>query len=253
MKVLIIEDETAASENLMVMLHEIDSSIEVLQVLESVEQTVRWLNANEAPDLIFMDIHLSDGSAFSLFDMIDVKTPIVFTTAYDKYALEAFTVNSIDYLLKPIKTAELIRALDKYNRWTKHDVLEYVEKMLSLRSGNSGQTVYKNSLLVPFRDKLLPVNVDDIACFYSTERKMQIYLKNGDVLEYNKSLDSVISMLDPNKFFRANKQYIIAKDSVKDIVIWFDNRLLVRLPVTLPEPLFVSKNKASEFKNWMTV
>lgn len=185
--------------------------------------------------------------------MIDVKTPIVFTTAYDKYALEAFTVNSIDYLLKPIKTAELIRALDKYNRWTKHDVLEYVEKMLSLRSGNSGQTVYKNSLLVPFRDKLLPVNVDDIACFYSTERKMQIYLKNGDVLEYNKSLDSVISMLDPNKFFRANKQYIIAKDSVKDIVIWFDNRLLVRLPVTLPEPLFVSKNKASEFKNWMTV
>lgn len=252
MKVLIVEDETVASENLIAMLQEIDSSIEVLQVLESVEQTVRWLGANDEPDLIFMDIHLSDGSAFALFDVMEVHTPIIFTTAYDQYALDAFAVNSIDYLLKPIKTTELKRAFDKYKRWSKPDILAYVEKMMKLQPERSVQGC-KNSLLVPFRDKLLPVSVSDIACIYSTERKTQIFMKNSETLEYNKSLDSIISVLDPNKFFRANKQYVVAKDCVKDIVIWFDNRLLVRLPVNLPEPLFVSKNKASEFKNWMTL
>lgn len=251
MKVLIIEDETAASENLTVMLQEIDSTIEVLQVLESVEQTVKWLNTNDAPDLIFMDIHLSDGSAFALFDVMDVQTPIVFTTAYDQYALDAFAVNSIDYLLKPIKTTELTRALDKYKRWSKTDILEYMEKVMRLSPANSANE-YKNSLLVPFRDKLIPVNLDDVVCFYSTERKTQIYMKDNSVLDYNKSLDSIMCNFDPNKFFRANKQYIISKESVKEIVIWFDSRLLIKLPVEVPEPLFVSKNKASEFKNWMT-
>lgn len=253
MKVLIVEDETAASENLIVMLQEVDSTIEVLQVLESVEQSVKWLGANEEPDLIFMDIHLSDGSAFALFDAVEVSTPIIFTTAYDQYALDAFAVNSIDYLLKPIKMAELVRALDKYKRWTKPDVMEYVEKMLRLAPAKAGQAVYKSSFLVPFRDKLLPVSVDDIVCFYSTDRKTQMFLKDGQSLDYNKSLDSIMGGLDPNRFFRANKQYVVAKDAVMDIVIWFDNRLVVRMPVQLPEPLFVSKNKAAEFKNWMTL
>lgn len=253
MKVLIVEDETAASENLMVMLQEVDSTIEVLQVLESVEQSVKWLGANEEPDLIFMDIHLSDGSAFALFDAVEVSTPIIFTTAYDQYALDAFAVNSIDYLLKPIKMAELVRALDKYKRWTKPDVMEYVEKMLRLAPAKPGQAVYKSSFLVPFRDKLLPVSVDDIVCFYSTDRKTQMFLKDGQSLDYNKSLDSIMGSLNPNRFFRANKQYVVAKDAVMDIVIWFDNRLVVRMPVQLPEPLFVSKNKAAEFKNWMTL
>ncbi len=252
MKVLIVEDETAASENLTVMLQEIDNTIEVLHVTESVEQTYKWLCANEAPDLIFMDIHLSDGSAFALFDQTDVQTPIVFTTAYDQYALEAFRVNSIDYLLKPIKTDELARALDKYRRWSKTDVMEYMEKVMRLSPGYRGQSEYKNSILVPYKDRLIPVNLDDVVCFYSTERKTQVFMKDNTMLDYNKSLDSIICSLAPNRFFRANKQYIVAKDYVREIVIWFDNRLLVQLPVKIPEPLFVSKNKASEFKNWMT-
>jgi DNA-binding LytR/AlgR family response regulator len=252
MKVLIIEDETTASENLMAMLKEIDPSIEVLHVLESVQQTVRWLSTNPAPDLMFMDIHLSDGSAFTLFDQMDVQTPIVFTTAYDQYALDAFAVNSIDYLLKPIKTSELTRALEKFKKWGKADVIAYLEQMMKLRPGAKETHEYNQLLLIPYRDKLLPVNMDEVACIYSSDRKTQVYLKNKKVLDYNRSLDSIIGSLDPTLFFRANKQYIVARDCVKEIVIWFDSRLLLKLPIELPEPLFVSKNKAAEFKNWMT-
>jgi DNA-binding LytR/AlgR family response regulator len=234
------------------MLKEIDPSIVVMHVLESVQQTVRWLGANPAPDLMFMDIHLSDGSAFTLFDQMNVETPIVFTTAYDQYALDAFAVNSIDYLLKPIKTSELTRALEKFKRWGKADVMGYLEKMMKLRPGTRQGSDYKQSLLIPSKDRLLPVNVDNVACFYSTDRKTQVYLKNKRVMVYNRSLDSIIGSLDPACFFRANKQYIVARDCVREIVIWFDSRLLLKLPVELPEPLFVSKNKAAEFKNWMT-
>ena len=250
MRVLIIEDETAASENLIAMLQEIDSEIEVLQVLESVQQTVRWLSSHPPPDLIFMDIHLSDGSAFTLFQEMEVTVPIVFTTAYDQYALDAFTVNSVDYLLKPIKTSELTRALDKFKRWTQSDVMDYLQRMMKMRPAGSGN--YTTSLLVPVKDKLVPVSMDDVVCIYSTDRKTQIYLKSGQMMLYSRSLDSIAGGLDPSKFFRANKQYIVARDCVKEIVVWFDSRLLVSMPIELPEPLFVSKNKAAEFKNWMT-
>ena len=184
MKVLIIEDETTASENLVEMLKEIDPSIEVLHVLESVQQTIRWLSTNPAPDLIFMDIHLSDGSAFTLFSQIDVQTPIVFTTAYDQYALDAFTVNSIDYLLKPIKMVELTRALEKFKKWGKTDVIAYLEQMMKLHPEGQKATGYKQALLIPNKDKLLPIKTEDVACIYSTDRKTQVYLKNKKVLDY---------------------------------------------------------------------
>ena len=252
MRVLIVEDETAASENLIAMLHEQDASIEILDVLESVQQVERWLNAHPDPDLIFMDIHLSDGLAFSLFDRMEVKTPIIFTTAYDQYALNAFSVNSMDYLLKPVKTRDLKRALDKFNRWSQPDMMAYVQRMMGLANeGAPKKDTYKSILLVTLRDKLMPVDVSEIACIYSTERKTVIYKKNGDTLPFNKSLDAIITSLNPKEFFRANKQYIVARDAVLELVAWFDNRLLVHLPIDLPEPMYVSKNRASEFKNWM--
>lgn len=251
MKILIVEDETAASENLIAILQEIDSSIEILHVLESVQQTVRWLGSNPAPDLIFMDIHLSDGSAFTLFDMMDVHTPIIFTTAYDRYALAAFAVNSIDYLLKPIKTSDVIRSLDKFKRLTKTDVISYLQNMVALKTSRQEEE-YNTSILVPTRDKLVPVSLDDVVCFYSKDRNTQVYLKDSRVFQFNRTLDSIINSVDPSRFFRANKQYIVAKDSVKEIVIWFDSRLRLNMQIELPEPLFVSKNKAAEFKIWMT-
>ena len=250
MKVLIIEDETAASEDLIAILHEIDEDIEVLDVLESVKQTVRWLRANPAPDLIFMDIHLSDGSAFTLFQEIEVETPIIFTTAYNQYAIDAFNVNSIDYLLKPIKISDMTRALEKFRRLTSNDVMAYLQRVVSL--GKTHTEGYVSSLLVPVRDKLVPVDVNNVVCIYNTDHKTQIILSDGRNISYGKSLDAIMLSLDPMKFYRANKQYIVSRSYIKEIVIWYDNRLLINMELELPEPLYVSKNKASEFKNWMT-
>ena len=123
--------------------------------------------------------------------------------------------------------------------------------MMKMKPANVSND-YTTSLLVPVKDKLVPVSMDDVACIYSTDRKTQIYLKSGQMMIYNRSLDSIIGGLDSTRFFRANKQYIVARDCVKEIVVWFDSRLLVSMPIELPEPLFVSKNKAAEFKNWMT-
>lgn len=250
MKVLIIEDETAASEDLIAILHEIDENIKVLDVLESVRQSVRWLRANPAPDLIFMDIHLSDGSAFTLFQEIEVETPIIFTTAYNQYAIDAFNVNSIDYLLKPIKISDMTRALEKFRRLTSNDVMAYLQRVVSL--GKTHTEGYVSSLLVPVRDKLVPVGVNNVVCIYNTDHKTQIILSDGRNISYGKSLDAIMLSLDPMKFYRANKQYIVSRSYIKEIVIWYDNRLLVNMKLELPEPLYVSKNKASEFKNWMT-
>ena len=248
MRVLIVEDETAAVDNLEYLLYKVDRAIEIAAVTESVEQTQQWLMHNHA-DLIFMDIHLSDGSAFSLFDHIKVSTPIIFTTAYDQYALDAFKVNSIDYLLKPIKLSELQRALDKFHRLSQPDINQYVSRLNSLAVAHPK---YVSRLLISDKDKIIPLPVDNIACIYCTERKTDIITKDSKSLRYNRPLDAIMGELDPAKFIRANKQFIISHDAVDDITIWFDSRLRVRLSVTTPEEIYIAKNRASEFKSWLT-
>ena len=247
MKVLIVEDETAAYENMVEALHAIDPSIEISGNTESVSRTAEWLQNNPQPDLIFMDIHLSDGSAFLLFDRMKVETPIVFTTAYDQYAMDAFRVNSIDYLLKPIKPEELQRALDKFRHWMPADMSDYLSRLMTL----APKPVYKDKILLPLRDKLLPVSLTDVACFYTTNKQTLVCLKNGTQYTYTKTLEQIMAMLNPSRFIRANKQYIIARDSVKEITVWFDSRLLVKLDVETPEPIYISKNRATDFKAWM--
>ncbi|HQJ21334.1 MAG TPA: LytTR family DNA-binding domain-containing protein [Bacteroidales bacterium] len=247
MRILIVEDETAAYENLVQILAGIDPSIEIAGCTESVKQTIRWLNTCEPPDLILMDIHLSDGSAFSIFDKVNVETPIIFTTAYDEYALEAFRVNSIDYLLKPIKEEDLKRALDKFKKLTHNEILKYLSQLTHL----SPLTKYSDKILVPVRDKLLPVNLNEVSFFYSTNKNTRIFLKNGQVYPYSKSLEQIEESLNPSDFIRANKQFIIARSSVKNITIWFDNRLLITPDIEPPERIYISKNRAAEFKAWM--
>ena len=194
-----------------------------------------------------MDIHLSDGSAFSIFDHITIETPIIFTTAYDEYALEAFKVNSIDYLLKPIKKEELVRALDKFKRLTQSDIIQYLSRLTKINAA----PIYMDKLLVPVKDILLPISVSEISCIYTTEKNTRIFLKNGQSLPYMKTLEQIALSLNPAEFIRANKQYLIARSSVKNITIWFDSRLLVSLDVETPERIYISKNKAAEFKAWM--
>jgi two-component system, LytTR family, response regulator LytT len=247
MKVLIVEDETVAYENLVDILSEIDVNIEVVGNTESISQTVQWLQTNPAPDIILMDIHLSDGSAFSIFEIIQVETPIVFTTASDEYAIEAFKVNSIDYLLKPIKSEELTRALQKFSKLTRAEKETIYGKYDSIIPTPK----YKDRLLVPMKDKLLPLSLKNVACFYTTDKYTCIYSKDSICHPYSKTLEQIYLTLNPADFYRANKQFIISRECIKDITIWFDNRLLVTLEVETPERIFISKNKAAEFKNWV--
>lgn len=247
MKILIIEDETAAYESLVEILNEIDQNIEVIGNTESVSQTINWLGENPLPDLILMDIHLSDGSAFLIFEHIEIEIPIIFTTAYDEYAIEAFKVNSIDYLLKPIKSTELERAINKFEKLSRSNVIEYLSKV-NQWAPTPG---YKNKLLVPFKDKLLPIDLQDVSFFYTTDKNTSIGLKNGSTFPYLKTLEHIFSTLNSVNFYRANKQFIIARNAVKNITIWFDSRLLVTLDREVPERIYISKNKAADFKEWL--
>ncbi len=172
MRVLIVEDETAAYENLINILAETASGIEVTGNTESVAQTVQWLESNPPPDLIFMDIHLSDGSAFNIFDKADIRTPIIFTTAYDRYAIDAFKVNSIDYLLKPIKAEDIKQALNKYSKITHQDLKQYILQLSQLKLAAS----YKERILVTYKDHLIPVALTDVSFFlYRRKKYMGIF------------------------------------------------------------------------------
>jgi len=247
MRILIVEDETAAYENLVEILREIDPGIEIAGYTESISQTIKWLKVNKMPDLILMDIHLSDGSAFSIFEKISLETPVIFTTAYDEYAIEAFKVNSIDYLLKPIKTEDVRRALDKFRKLNRQDILKYLSQLSLL----TPMPAYKDKLLIPVKDKLQPVDLNEISFFYTSDRNTRIYLKDGNIFSYSKTLEQVERYLNPKDFIRANKQFIIARHSVKNITIWFDSRLLITLDIEPPERIYISKNKAAEFKAWV--
>lgn len=247
MNVLIVEDETAAYESMVEILREIDPEIQIAGNTESVAQTVNWMNSHTAPDLILMDIHLSDGSAFLIFDYIEVEVPIVFTTAYDEYAIEAFKVNSIDYLLKPIKTSDLMRALNKFSKWSHLDAVDQSSKLSKLIPA----THYNDKLLIPIKDSLLPVGVQQISYFYTTEKNTSVCLRDGIKFAYFRTLDQIFASLNPANFYRANKQYIIARNDIKNITIWFDSRLLITLDAEVPEPIYISKNKAADFKAWV--
>ena len=247
MKVLIVEDETTAFDYLVDIINKVDSNIEIAGNTDSISQTINWLNTNPSPDLIFMDIHLSDGSAFTIFDEIDIEIPIVFTTAYDEYAIEAFKVNSLDYLLKPVKSGDLSRALQKFSKWTRADIVEYLAKLVQVAPIQR----YNDKILIPLKDKLFPVDLSDVSYFYTTEKATTIFLKNGMSYPYTKTLEQIYISLNPAHFFRANKQFIIARESVKKITVWFDSRLLIDLDTDVPERIYVSKNKASAFKIWI--
>jgi two-component system, LytTR family, response regulator LytT len=247
MRILIVEDETAAYENLVEIITRIDPSIEIAGNTESIKQTINWIKTNRMPDLIFMDIQLSDGTAFTIFNNITIETPVIFTTAYDEYAIEAFKVNSIDYLLKPIKVESVKRALEKFRKLTKPDLAKYLSQLAQL----TPQLNYKDKLLVPYKDKLQPVDMKEISFFYTTDKNTRVYLKNGKDYVYSKTLEQIESTLNPADFIRANKQFIVARNSVKDITIWFDSRLLITTDIEPPERIYVSKNRAAEFKAWI--
>lgn len=253
MKVVIIEDEQLTAANLAELLRDIIPGVEIGAVLQSVSESVDWFKNNPMPDVVFMDIHLADGSSFSIFDRTDITCPIIFTTAYDEYALRAFRVNSVDYLLKPVSKESLERALDKLRRLSGTTPVDNSELIRQIASAvKQKDAVYKSSLLVPVRDKLTPVSVKDIAYIYVEERNSVIVRFDGAKYEFASSLDDIMKLLDPSAFYRANRQFIVARLAVKDISLWFGSRIAVNLKVPVDERIIISRAHAQEFKKWIT-
>jgi DNA-binding LytR/AlgR family response regulator len=248
MKALIIEDEILASKHLKQVLNEV-GDINIVTVLESIKETVLWFGKNPQPDIVFMDIHLSDGSAFEIFRQIKITCPIVFTTAYDEYALKAFKVNSIDYLLKPIDVNDVNDALKKLKELSTSETMQIAINNLitTFKKGSK----YKTHFLIPVKgDKLIPVQTNDLFCFYVDTGTIRALTFEGRSFSLDFTLDELTEILDPEFFFRANRQYIISRKAIKDIDLWFNSRLSVNLNVTVPEKIVISRTRIAEFKKW---
>lgn len=278
MKVIIIEDERAAARNLTSLLTEICPLAEVLTVIDSIAGTLEWFAHQPLPDLLFMDIHLADGSAFEIFEHLRISCPIIFTTAYDEYALRAFRVNSIDYLLKPIGQSDMERAMEKFERLyagvadgeakgeargeARDEAREYREadtggvynpdELLRLVRSLHKRESYRSHFLVPIKgDKLLPIGTDMIRLFYIKGCLVRAVLTDGTEHGFTQTLDELVECLDPMVFFRVNRQYLVTREAIRDIDLWFNSRLSINLRYdTLPEKILVSKARVTEFKEW---
>ena len=251
MKAVIIEDEKIAADLLRNLICQLDENIEVVTILQTVEDSVEWLSINQHPDILFVDIHLADGSSFSIFEKTEVKCPIVFTTAYDEYALKAFEVNSIDYLLKPINKDDLQRALNKYkNLKGERQEVDYKTLISRFLTETGNVNNYKEHFLVPERDKLVPLAAKDIAYIYIDLKLIKAVTFSGKVYYLNQNLDEMMNQLNPKMFFRANRQYIVSHEAIKDISIWFGNKISLNLTIPTEEKIIVSKARVAEFKNW---
>ena len=249
MNAVIVEDEFAAAKNLERLLMSIDENINIITVLQNVDESVEWFSTHPQPDVVFMDIHLADGESFSIFKSVEIRCPIIFTTAYDQYALKAFEVNSIDYLLKPISKKSLEKALDKLkNLLPNPDNSEVITQIM--KSINQLSKHHKKNFLIPFKDKLIPVSSDDIAFVYSQNKKAEITCFNKRDYLMDTSLDDFLKQLDPDLFFRANRQFIISHKAVTDLSMWFDGKLAVNLSLPTPERIIVSRARTGEFKKW---
>lgn len=245
-RVIIVEDETAAAVNLRSMLQNIDPETVVVDTLESVEEAVAYFSNSIEADVVFMDIHLADGDSFRIFDSVDINIPIIFTTAYDEYALQAFKVNSIDYLLKPFKEDELRRALDKLERLTAAERSAAERKVREVAAAES-----LNTLLVRYKDKIIPVAMADVAFFYTFAERVTLTTLTGESYPVDKTLEALSQQLTTEEFFRANRQFIVSRRAVKDIAVWFGSRLALNLTLETPERIIISKARVPEFKQWL--
>ncbi len=248
MNCLIVEDEKVAAVRLSGLIEKCDPTIDILGIVQSVKNAVQWINTNQAPDLIFMDIQLADGLSFEIFEQTLVKTPVIFTTAYDEYALKAFKVNSIDYLLKPIDLNELKNAIDKFKANTKPKEIptQVFDNIL-----HSLTKKYKNKFVIKVGEHIKVFTVEDVQCFYSMEKYAFLQINSGRDYAIGYSLDQLEELLDPSRFFRINRKYIVSSLAISDIVSYSKSRLQVRLHSNKSDDLTVSREKVQEFTKWL--
>ena len=251
MKAILIEDEKAAVRNLKALLAEVAPQVEVVAVLDSITESIAWFHTNLLPEVVFMDIHLADGSAFEIFEHVQIACPIIFTTAYDEYALKAFKVNSIDYLLKPIGSDDLKQALGKLH--TLHAGSDSEEQLSTLIRSLHKREQYKTHFLIPYKgDKLLPLTIEQVQYFCIADGITKAVVSDCESYTLPHTLDELTECLDPTRFFRVNRQYLISRPAVRDIDLWFNNRLAINLKVAVEEKILVSKLRVNDFKAWFS-
>lgn len=249
MKVIIIEDEELAAERLEKMLVETTPGTDVIAKLGSVKESVKWLTLNKA-DLIFLDIQLSDGLSFSIFEQVTINTPVIFTTAYDQYAIKAFNLNSVAYLLKPVRRNDLSEALTKYKSLKSAFSIDF-ENLLSTIQGN--KPAYRKRFLIQIGDKFRKIESEDVAYFYAMGKNIFLKTQEGVSYPVDLSLDSLVNTIDPSRFFRINRKYIVNITAIKSMFAWSRSRIKIVLnpPADDDSDTIVSIDRSSEFKAWM--
>lgn len=252
MNILIVEDEELAQKKLQKTLSAVDASATVVGITDSIQSTVDWLKSNNTADLILMDIELADGQSFEVFNLVDVKAPVIFTTSYDEYALKAFKVNSVDYLLKPVQTEELQAALVKYKKLAETSRPDVnIESLVNQIKQQLQPKEFRKRFLVKHAQKLVSVDVEEIAFFYSDGRLN--FFKTFDnkkfVVDY--TMDELEDMLDPAGFFRISRSFFVAFDAIEKIDDYFGNRLILQLNPSVDKEALVSREKVADFKKWM--
>lgn len=250
MKVLILEDESLAADRIRRLIADIDPSIEILADIKSIEEGLAWFEANEAPDLIISDIRLLDGLSFELFKQIKIETPVIFTTAYDQYAIKAFEVNSIDYLLKPIQKEKLQSSIERHIKRTESQ--KFPADFSNLYDLIQNQKkAFKSRFMIKAGQKILALPVEKIAYFFSQHKLTYAVTREGKKYPIDQPLEVVDSQLDPKVFFRANRQYLISIESIAEIEPYFKGRLKVSLQPTAADELTISAERTPEFKHWL--
>ena len=247
MKALIVEDEKLSADRLNKLLNEV-GSIEVLNTCYSVKSACDWLVLNEVPELIFLDIQLGDGTGFDVLNSLEAFPKVIFTTAFDKYVLEAFKYNSLDYLLKPIKSEDLTQAINKLNK-VRNTQGGFDEMVNAFKTHL--QKTYKKKFLVKIGLKYQSIPVGEIAYFYSETSSTFLRTPNGNSMIVDHSLDEVQSLVDPEIFFRINRHMLVCLKSITAIDSYFNNRLLLSLSPDFDETVVVSREKVRAFKEWL--
>lgn len=247
MKIVIIEDEIAAASQLKFLLNQLKISYEILAIIESVEEAIKWFTKNEVPDLIFSDIQLADGISFEIYEQIKINAPIIFITAFDEFAIRAFKLNSVDYILKPLDIDSLSFAIEKFNsqQLVKQETLNELIKQQAFSHKS-----YRKSFLVRYRDKLLPIKSSEFAFFFIENGLVFGQLFDGRKHLLDFKLEDLENQLDPQEFNRANRQYLLSRESILEIQPYINSRVLVKTNPASPYEVIISKEKVTAFKKW---
>jgi len=252
MKVVIIEDEHLIAQRISTLLSQIDPGIEILSIIDSVKQSVDWFKSGQMPDLVFMDIQLADGLSFDVFDAVKIEVPVIFITAFQEYAIKAFRVNSVDYLLKPVSEEDLRAALDKYKRYYNKelsvpsiggDLLQNIRDMIS--------KPYKSRFMVRVGDHIKTVDVANILYFYSLQKGTYLHSSDKHTYVVDYTLGGLEELLDPLHFKRINRRYLITHKAIRDVITLSSSKLKVILEHSEDDEVYISRERVASFKEWL--